>query len=116
MAEGKYVSVAEVKEMLTAENEMRGDLIPSVKAAMNTAVDTCPLTKEQADEVIAKVTEIISDLSLTEDSRNMIPVKIADVLPRSPAEVRSIFAKERGVTLSPDMIKQILDTVAEYAN
>jgi DNA-directed RNA polymerase subunit F len=31
-------------------------------------------------------------------------------------EVRAIFAKERGVTLSPDMIQQILDTVAEYAN
>ena len=109
MAEGKYVSVAEVKEMLTAENEKRGELIPSLKAAMNTAVDTCPLTKEQADEIIA-------DLSLTEDSRAMIPVKIADTLPRFPVEVRAIFAKERGVTLSPDMIQQILDTVAEYAN
>ena len=46
----------------------------------------------------------------------MIPVKIADTLPRFPVEVRAIFAKERGVTLSPDMIQQILDTVAEYAN
>ena len=109
MAEGKYVSVAEVKEMLTAENEKRGELIPSLKAAMNTAVDTCPLSKEQADEIIA-------DLSLTEDSRAMIPVKIADTLPKYPVEVRAIFAKERGVTLSPDMIQQILDTVAEYAN
>jgi DNA-directed RNA polymerase subunit F len=116
MAEGKYVSIAEVKEMLTAENEKRGELIPSLKAAMNTAVDTCPLSKEQADEIIAKVTEIIADLSLTEDSRAMIPVKIADTLPKYPVEVRAIFAKERGVTLSPDMIQQILDTVAEYAN
>ena len=116
MAEGKYVSVAEVKEMLTAENEKRGELIPSLKAAMNTAVDTCPLTKEQADELIAKVAEIIAELSLTEDSRGMIPVKIADTLPRYPVEVRAIFAKERGVTLSPDMIQQILDAVAEYAN
>ena len=59
MAEDRYVTVAEVKEMLTAENEKRGELIPSLKAAMNTAVDTCPLTKEQADEIIAKISEII---------------------------------------------------------
>ena len=114
MAEDRYVTVAEVKEMLTAENEKRGELIPSLKAAMNTAVDTCPLTKEQADEIIAKISEIIADLSLTEDSRAMIPVKIADTLPRYPAEVRALFSKERGVVLPPEMMQQIIDAVNAY--
>ncbi|MCQ2079117.1 MAG: hypothetical protein MJZ38_03550 [archaeon] len=113
MAEGKYVSVAEVKELLTAENERRGELIPSLRAAMNTAIETCPLTKDQADELIAKIIDILSDISLAD--KDATAVKIADTLPRFPSEVRAIFAKERGVTLSPEMIQQIIDAVAEYA-
>ncbi len=116
MAEGKYVSVAEVKEMLTEENERRGELIPSLRAALIAATETCPLTTEQANELIGKVGEIITDLPLGDDSRSLIPVKIADTLPRSPAEVRALFAKERGVTLSEEIIKNILEAVAEIAN
>ena len=116
MAEGKYVSVAEVKEMLTEENEKRGELIPSLKAALTAATETCPLTKEQADALIEKIGEIITELPLGDDSRSFIPVKIADTLPRSPAEVRSLFTKERGVTLSEDIIKSILNAVNEITN
>ena len=114
MAECRYVSVAEVKEMLNAESEKRGELIPSLKAALSTANDTCPLTSEQAKELINKVAEIISSLDLTEYGRESAPVKIADTLPRFPAEVRAIFSKERGVVLPPEMIQQILDAVNEY--
>lgn len=114
MAESRYVSVAEVKEMLSAENEKRGELIPSLKAALSTAAETCPLTCEQAKELISKVSEIIAPLTLTEYGRATAPVKIADTLPRYPAEVRAIFSKERGVVLPPEMIEQILDAVNEY--
>lgn len=114
MAESRYVTVAEVKEMLIAENEKRGELIPSLKAAMATAVDTCPLTSEQANELAANVAEIITPLTLTEYGRGTIPVKVADTLPKFPAEVRAIFSKERGVTVPPEMIQQILDAVNEY--
>lgn len=114
MAEDRYVTVAEVKEMLTEKNEERGELIPSLKAALMTATETCPLTGEQARELVAKVAEIIAPLTLTEYGRNSIPVKIADTLPRYPAEVRALFTKERGVVLPPEMTQQIIDAVNEY--
>ena len=112
----RCVSVAKVREMLIAENEKRGELIPSQKATMNTAIETCPLSEEVAEGLAEKVRGIISELSLTDESRDAIPVKIADTLPRYPVEVRAIFQKERGVALTPDMIQQILDAVAEVAN
>ncbi len=116
MAESGYVSVAEVKEMLTEENEKRGELIPSLKAALTAATETCPLSKEGAEDLIEKVTGIISELSLaSEDSKAFLAVKIADTLPRSPAEVRSLFTKER-VTLSEEIIQAILNAVAEVVN
>ncbi len=114
MAETRYVSVAEVKEMLTEENEKRGELIPSLKAALTAATETCPLTKEETEKLIDKVAGIISEL-VSDDSKDFLAVKIADTLPRSPAEVRSLFAKER-VNLSEDIIQAILSAVAEAAN
>lgn len=116
MAEDRYVSLAEVKEMLTVANEERGELIPSLKAAKIVAEDTCPLTKDQADELVAKLGDVLSGLDLAEESKMIIPIKIADTLPLSRAEVRALFTKERGVTLSDEMYNRILDTVAEYAN
>lgn len=115
MAECRYVSVAEVKETLIAKNEERGELIPSLKAAMTAANETCALTSEQANELIAKIAEIIEPLELTEYGRDTTPVKVADTLPKSPAEVRALFSKERGVVLPPEMIQQILDTVNDYS-
>lgn len=116
MAECEYVSVAKVKEMLTEESEKRGDLIPSLKAALTAATETCPLTSAQANELIDEVKGIIKKLDLSEDSEKLIPVKIADTLPKSPAEVRSIFTKERGVTLSEEIISEILHAVDKIAN
>ena len=75
MAEDRYVTVAEVKEMLTEKNEERGELIPSLKAALTTATETCPLTGEQARELAAKCAEIIEPLTLTEYGRKSIPVR-----------------------------------------
>lgn len=114
MAEDRYVTVAEVKEMLSEKNEERGDLIPSLKAALTAATETCPLTGEQAKELAAKCAEIIEPLTLTDYGRKSIPVKIADTLPRYPAEVRALFSKERGVVLPPEMMQQIIDAVNEY--
>lgn len=115
MAEGKYVSVAQVKEMLNEESEKRVELIPSLKAALTAATETCPLTKEQADLIIEEVRDIITELPLSADSRELIPVKVADTLPRYPVEVRALFTKERGITLTNEIIQQILDAVAKVA-
>ncbi len=40
-------------------------------------------------------------------------VKIADILPVHPDQVRAIYAKEK-IVLPPEQIKEILDVVAKY--
>lgn len=106
MTEPKYVSLAEVRDMLNAENEKR-ELLPSQKAAMSHAGSVSPLSKEQAEEMVAKLCEL---------DFVTIPVayKIADLRPKYSNDVRAIFSKERGVTLDGDMIQSVLDIVSSY--
>ena len=40
-------------------------------------------------------------------------MKIADILPKYPEDVRAIFSKER-ITLSNDQINQIIEIVGKY--
>ncbi len=50
-----------------------------------------------------------------EKVNDRIAVKIADILPKYPSDVRAIFYKER-VEITPEDIRQILDAVAKYIN
>ena len=59
MTDGQYVSLAEVRDMLTAENEKR-ELLPMQKYALAQATDVCHITKEQADELIAKLLDLLN--------------------------------------------------------
>ena len=116
----RYVSLAEVKEILTEANEARGgfvdtedpEYVPSQasaiqRAALLHAQAVCTnLTKEQADELIAKVREL-------EFVTETTSYKIADILPKYPEDVRAIFSKER-ITLEADDIQKVLDIVGEY--
>lgn len=104
--EQRYVSEAEVKELLEAETEARGGsefMLASQRAALDHAQKTCSISKEQADTIIAAVSEF--DF-VTEP----VAVKIADLLPEYPEDVRAIFAKER-VTLESEQIEAILEIV-----
>ncbi len=104
--EQRYVSVAEVKELLEAEVEARGgveNMLASQRASLDHAQKTCSISKEQADAIIAAVSEF--DF-VTEP----VAVKIADLLPEYPEDVRAIFSKER-VTLEPEQIESILEIV-----
>ena len=105
MAEPQYVTLAEVRDMLTAENEKR-ELLPSQKYAMSHASSVCPLSKEQADEMVSRLQEL--DFVPTH-----VAYKIADLRPKYSNDVRAIFSKER-ITLDADMIQSILDIVSSY--
>ncbi|MBO4552056.1 MAG: hypothetical protein J5673_02525 [Candidatus Methanomethylophilaceae archaeon] len=115
----RYVSLAEVKDILTEANEARGgfvdtedpEYVPSQASAIQRAAllhsqAVCKLTKEQADELIAKVREL-------EFVTETTSYKIADILPKYPEDVRAIFSKER-ITLEADDIQKVLDIVGEY--
>ena len=57
--------------------------------------------------------ELMNELLKLEKMKPEIAVRIADILPVSNDEVRSIYAKER-YTLSENELKQILELVAKF--
>lgn len=104
--EQRYVTVAEVKDLLEAELEKRGGMdfmLASQKSALDHAQKTCSISKEKADAIVAAVSEF--DF-VTEP----VAVKIADLLPEYPEDVRAIFSKER-VALDSEQIESILEIV-----
>lgn len=105
--EQRYVSVAEVRDLLEAEVEARGgveNMLASQRASLDHAQKTCSISKEKADAIIAAV------MGLGDFVTEPVAVKIADLLPEYPEDVRAIFSKER-VTLEPEQIESILEIV-----
>ena len=104
----QYVTLAQVRELLEAEAEIRGydNLLQSLKAALDHAQTVCSISLEQANAIIDEVKQI----DIVSDA---VALKIADLLPRYPEDVRAIFSKER-VTLEPQQIQQIIDIVEKH--
>ena len=104
----QYVTLAEVRELLEAEAEIRGydNLLQSQKAALDHAQTVCSISLDQANAIIDEVKQI-------DIVTDVVALKIADLLPRYPEDVRAIFSKER-VTLEPAQIQQIIDIVEKH--
>ncbi|MBN1762697.1 MAG: RNA polymerase Rpb4 family protein [Methanomicrobia archaeon] len=56
---------------------------------------------------------LINELLELPKMKELIAIRIADIMPKSPNEVRAIYAKER-FTLTEADIEGILDCVAKY--
>ncbi len=61
-----------------------------------------------------KSRELVNELMKLEKMRPEIAIRIADILPLSYDEIRSIYAKER-YTLTENDLRQILELVLRYA-
>lgn len=106
--DGKIVSLAEVRGMLTAENEKR-ELLPMQKNALSQA-ELCHISKDQADELFGKLLEL--DFI---KGNEPLAMKIVDILPKYPSDVRALCSKEHlPRPLDADMIDQVLKTVEPY--
>ncbi len=105
----QYLTLAEVRDLLTAEAENRGQesLLASQKHALEHAQAVC---KNPSKEDAEKLVEEVKQIDIVSD---FIACKIADILPQYPEDVRAIFSKER-ITLEPAQIQEILDIVAKY--
>ena len=101
----KYVSLAEVKSMLEAEEGKR-EVSQQQRASLEHAQTIAKLSVDDTKKLIAEIGEFDFVTEYTS-------YKIADLLPRYPEDVRAIFAKER-VTLDADIIKKIIDIVGKY--
>ncbi|MBE6528357.1 MAG: RNA polymerase [Thermoplasmata archaeon] len=112
----RYVTVAEVRDLLEEVAESRKGtagmlededvLNPSQKASLDHAQKVSNISLEDANKIIEEVSQI-------EEVTDAIAVKIADILPKYPEDVRAIFSKER-ITLSNDKINQIIEIVGKY--
>ncbi|MEA2075676.1 MAG: RNA polymerase Rpb4 family protein [Euryarchaeota archaeon] len=70
---------------------------------------TTKFAKGGAKESRALINELLGLAKMKE----LIAIRIADLMPKSPNEVRAIYAKER-FTLTETDIEKILDCVAKY--
>ncbi|MBO4356652.1 MAG: hypothetical protein J5813_00560 [Candidatus Methanomethylophilaceae archaeon] len=112
----RYVTLAEVRDLLEEVAESRKGtagllededvLLASQKAALDHAQKVSTISLEDANKIIEEVSQI-------EDVTDAIAVKIADILPKYPEDVRAIFSKER-INLSSDKINQIIEIVGKY--
>jgi DNA-directed RNA polymerase subunit F len=105
MPEERYVTLAEVKQLLDEASEGR-ELTPDQKLSLDHAQKVVQLTPEKARELQAE----LSKLGFVSDA---LCAKIADLLPAHNDDVRVLFSKERMV-LEKKYIEQILSTVEKY--
>ena len=101
----RYVTLAEVKELLMEESEKR-ELLASQRSALEHAQKVSYLSVEDTLNIVEEVKKL-------DKVTDRIAIKIADILPKYPNDVRAIFYKER-VELTGSDIQEILDIVAKY--
>jgi len=101
----RYLTLAEVKDILSKLVEER-ELTLEQKYALKHAEDFAKLNVEDA----LKLKEELMELPFITER---IAVKIVDILPQSPEEVRAIFFKEP-ITINLEDVQKILDIVKKY--
>ncbi len=101
----KFLTLAEVKELLLAENEKR-ELNSIQKAALSHSEEFVKLSAEDTKK-------LVEELMALDFVNERHAVKMADILPTHPDQVRAIYAKDK-IVLPPEEIKQILDIIAKY--
>ena len=101
----RYVTLPEVKSMLEREEKKR-EFTYEQKLALQHAKTFAVLT-------VKKSRELVNRLMKMEKMNELLAYKIADLLPETPDEVRTIFAKER-YTLTPEEIEELLAVVKEF--
>ena len=104
--EEEYQSLAEVKNLLEKEKETRPSLTPEQQAALQH-------TQLFARLGVTKARELVKELMDVPMMTLSNAVKIVDILPTHPDDVRAILAKER-FALSKEDTDRVLQIVAKY--
>ncbi len=107
----RYITASEAREVMEeiiAKRKEKGELSFEARKTMNYLNAVVKIDSEKARKIVDEAEKLPF---VSEE----IAIKIAEILPEIPDEVRVIFAKER-ITLSPEQIQQILDIVQKYKN
>ena len=102
----KPVSISEVKNILKRIEKDREELLYEQKIALEHAHKFAKLTVKKSED-------LVKELSKLEFLQEIHSFKIADILPSTQDDVKTIFAKER-ITLSESDINKILEIVKKY--
>ena len=97
------ITIAEVKEMLGELSE-HYELTYEQNLALDHVTKFSKLDEEAAKKLVEELSEIIKKTQA---------IKVADIMPEDLADLRLIFAKERGSFKQEDMEK-ILEIVNKY--
>ncbi len=104
--EAKPVSLSDVKNKLSKISKDREDLLYEQKIALEHA--------QKFSKISATDTKkLVKELSSLDFLKEIQVYKIADILPVTKDDVKTIFAKER-TNFGDKEIKQIIDIVAKY--
>ena len=104
----KPMSLAEVKSILKKISKDREELLYEQRIALEHSEKFAKLN-------VKKTNELINELKNLNYIEEIHAYKIADILPQTDDDIKTIFAKERK-TLSEKDIKTILDIVSKYYN
>ena len=102
----KLVSLAEVKNILKKLEKERKELLYEQRIALEHAQKFAKLS-------VKKTNDLIKDLKKLDFLEEYHAYKIADILPKTEDDVKTILAKER-ITLGENEIKNILEIVNKH--
>lgn len=102
----RHISLSEVKSILKKVEKERGEMLYEQKIALEHAHKFAKLP-------VKKTNDLIKELQTLEFLQDVHAYKIADILPTTEDDIKSIFAKER-MTLGGNEIKKILEIVEKY--
>ena len=100
------VPLSEVKNILSKVSKDREEMLYEQRIASEHAQTFAKLP-------VKKTNDMIKELMKLEFLEQVHAYKIADLLPNTKDDIKTIFAKER-ITLSEDNIKKILEIVGKY--
>ncbi len=102
--DGRLVTLAEVKDMLTTAQENREELTYEQKIAMEHARRFARVDVDGAKAIVKGVMEAVPE------AEEKFAIRIADLVPHHPDDVHAIFQKSR-VDLTDEQVQAIIDVV-----
>ena len=102
----KIISLAEVKEILE-EKSKEGELKYEQRLTLDYVSKFAKIKSGKKEKLIKELMETVDKV------KERQAIKIFDLLPETPDDLRVIFAKER-FSLTESEIKKILEIVDEY--
>ena len=102
----KPVLISEVKYILKKVEKDRKEMLYEQKIALEHAHKFAKLPLKKAEGLVKELLKL-------EFLQEIHAYKIADILPSTEDDIKTIFAKER-ITLNENDIKKILDLVGKY--